>query len=119
MIAGRRLRYVLWSMSTHEDKSNITLHFTGQLTIDGEPLLALVRAQRGDPTLELKAGPSGEGSARLAYSMQETADLLGVSYITVHRLLKRGLLKSSQALRHKIIPRAEIERFLKDSMLRI
>ena len=50
---------------------------------------------------------------KLAYSMQETADVLGVSYFTVHRLLKRGLLKSSTALRHKLIPIAEIERFLK------
>ncbi len=28
---------------------------------------------------------------RLAYTMEETAEILGVSYITVHRLLKRGL----------------------------
>jgi DNA-directed RNA polymerase specialized sigma24 family protein len=45
--------------------------------------------------------------------MQETATILGCSYITVHRLLKRGLLKSSTALRHKLIPASEIERFLK------
>jgi excisionase family DNA binding protein len=53
---------------------------------------------------------------RLAYTMEETAKILGVSYITVHRLLKRGLLKSSRALRHKLIPMTEIERFLKTSM---
>lgn len=53
---------------------------------------------------------------RLAYTMQETADMLGVSYITVHRLLKRGLLKSSTALRHKLIPASEIERFLKSTL---
>jgi len=52
---------------------------------------------------------------RLAYTMQETADILGVSYITVHRLIKRGLLKSSSALRHKLIPKSEIERFLKQT----
>ena len=55
---------------------------------------------------------------RLAYTMQETADILGVSYITVHRLLKRGLLKSCSALRHKLIPMTEIQRFLRDSMER-
>jgi excisionase family DNA binding protein len=49
---------------------------------------------------------------RLAYSMEETAGMLGVSYITVHRLIKRGLLKSSKALRHKLIALSEIERFL-------
>ena len=53
---------------------------------------------------------------RLAYTMQETAEILGVSYITVHRLLKRGLLRSSSALRHKVIPHSEIERFLKATL---
>jgi hypothetical protein len=41
---------------------------------------------------------------RLAYTMQETADILGVSYITVHRLLKRGLLKSSTARATNLFP---------------
>jgi len=49
---------------------------------------------------------------RLAYSMRETAAILGVNYQTVYRLLKRGLLKSSSALRTKLIPKTEIERFL-------
>ena len=53
---------------------------------------------------------------RLAYSMRETAEILGVSYMTVHRLIKRGLLKNSKALRTIIIPAAEIERFLKESL---
>lgn len=52
---------------------------------------------------------------RLAYTMQETANMLGVSYISVHRLLQRGLLKSSSALRHKMIPMREIQRFLNDT----
>ncbi len=49
---------------------------------------------------------------KLAYSMVETARILGVSYMTVHRLLKRGQLRSSTALRHKLIPLTEIQRFL-------
>src|SRR4051794_1232476 len=53
---------------------------------------------------------------RLAYTMRETATILGVSYITVHRLLQRGLLKSTKSLRHKIISRKEIERFLKETV---
>jgi excisionase family DNA binding protein len=53
---------------------------------------------------------------RLAYTMKETAEILGVSYITVHRLLKRGLLKSCSALRHKLIPMSEIQRFLRETM---
>jgi excisionase family DNA binding protein len=52
---------------------------------------------------------------RLAYTMRETADILGVSYITVHRLLKRGKLRASDAIRNKVIPKTEIEKFLRES----
>ena len=52
---------------------------------------------------------------RLAYTMRETAEILGVSYITIHRLLKRGKLRASDAIRNKVIPRTEIERFLRES----
>ncbi len=55
-------------------------------------------------------------AGRLAYSLKETAVMLGISYPTVYRLNKRGLLRSSGALRHKLIPRAEIERFLKTTL---
>jgi len=58
---------------------------------------------------------SAEPLPRLAYTMRETAAILGVSYITVHRLLQRGKLRASDALRSKIISRAEIERFLRES----
>lgn len=52
---------------------------------------------------------------RLAFTMKETAEILGVSYITVHRLLKRGKLRASDAIRNKVIPRTEIEKFLRES----
>jgi excisionase family DNA binding protein len=55
----------------------------------------------------------GPALPKLAYSMREAAQVLGVSYQTVYRLLKRGLIKSSSALRHKLIPVSELERFLK------
>ena len=48
--------------------------------------------------------------------MQETAKILGVSYITIHRLLKRGKLRASDAIRNKVIPKTEIERFLRESI---
>lgn len=54
---------------------------------------------------------------RLAYTMRETAEILGVSYITVYRLLKRGKLRASDALRNKVIPKTEIERFLRESIV--
>lgn len=52
---------------------------------------------------------------RLAYTMRETAAILGISYMTVHRLLKRGKLRASDAIRNKVIPKTEIEKFLKDT----
>ncbi|MGH7993395.1 MAG: helix-turn-helix domain-containing protein [Limisphaerales bacterium] len=63
-----------------------------------------------------KNTPKKPGLPRLAYTVRETGEILGVSYITVHRLLKRGLLHSSSALRHKLIPASEIERFLRDTL---
>lgn len=53
---------------------------------------------------------------RMAYTMRQTAKILGVSYITVHRLIKRGKLRACDAIRNKIIPHTEIERFLRDSL---
>ncbi len=72
---------------------------------------------RNQPPNEAKKSESAT-LPKMAYTMQETADVLGVSYITVHRLLKRGLLRSSSALRHKIIPISEIERFLRSTTAR-
>lgn len=50
---------------------------------------------------------------RMAYSVRETAELLGVSEKTIRRLIYRKLLRASRALRHILIPRTEIDRFLK------
>ncbi len=50
---------------------------------------------------------------RLAYSVNETATIIGTAPITVRRLLTRGLLKSAPGLRTKLIPRTEIENFLR------
>jgi excisionase family DNA binding protein len=50
---------------------------------------------------------------RLAYSLQEAADLLGVNYFSVYRLIHRGQLKACRALRGKfLVPRSEIIRLL-------
>jgi excisionase family DNA binding protein len=51
---------------------------------------------------------------RLAYSIQESADLLGVNYFSVYRLIQRGKLKACRALRGKLlVPRTELLRLLK------
>ena len=49
---------------------------------------------------------------RLAYTVQEVAEMLAVSPKTIYRLVDRGLLKSSKALRHLRITRQSIEAFL-------
>jgi excisionase family DNA binding protein len=51
---------------------------------------------------------------RLAYSVQEAADLLGVNYFSVYRLVQRGKLKVCRALRGKLlVPRDELLKLLK------
>jgi hypothetical protein len=48
---------------------------------------------------------------KLFFTIKETAYLLSVSEKSVRRLLERGLLKSSLALRTKLITRESIEAF--------
>ena len=52
--------------------------------------------------------------ARLAYSIHEAADLLGVDYFSVYRLIQRGKLRGCRAFRGKLlVPRSELLRLLK------
>jgi excisionase family DNA binding protein len=56
---------------------------------------------------------SAAGDKRLAYSVQEAADMLGVNYFSVYRLIQRGKLKVCRALRGKLlIPRLELLKLL-------
>ena len=51
---------------------------------------------------------------RLAYSIEEAAQMLGVHYFSVYRLIQRGKLKPCRALRGKfLIPRTELLKLLK------
>ncbi len=52
------------------------------------------------------------GSPRLLYSVGEVSGMFGISAKSVYRLLDRGLLKSSSALRHKRISKASIDEFI-------
>lgn len=54
-------------------------------------------------------------AGRLALSMAEAADALGVSESSIWRLCRRGLLKHSKALRHRRIAVAELNRYLSDT----
>jgi hypothetical protein len=49
------------------------------------------------------------------FTVKETACILKISKISVYRLIQRGLLKASKALRKKMIPEFEIERFLRET----
>ena len=62
----------------------------------------------------LKAKEPPATAQRLAYSVQEAADLLGVNYFSVYRLIKRGKLKVCRVLRGKLlVPRTELLKLLK------
>ena len=43
---------------------------------------------------------------RLAYSVQESADMLGINYFSVYRLIQRGKLKVCRAPRGKLLVRS-------------
>ena len=93
--------------------NTVTINITGQLTIDPknlEQLFSDLQIRNEDPT---PPKPMQTALPRLAYTVEETARMLSVSEKTVYRLIERGLLKSSGALRHKRIAHTEIERFLK------
>jgi excisionase family DNA binding protein len=50
---------------------------------------------------------------RLAYSIEESARMLGVHYFSVYRLIQQGKLKACRALRGKLlIPKVELLRLL-------
>lgn len=51
----------------------------------------------------------------LAYNLDDTAKVTGLSKRTIRRFVKRGLLCPSKASRRLIFARSEIERFLKDT----
>lgn len=53
--------------------------------------------------------------SRLAFSIREASQLLGISARSVRRLIDRGLIKSSRALRTHMIQRSELDRFLSGS----
>jgi predicted DNA-binding protein YlxM (UPF0122 family) len=55
------------------------------------------------------------GSQRAFYAVWEIAEMFGISRKSVYRLLDRGLLQSSSALRHKMITKRSVEQFIANS----
>ena len=66
----------------------------------------------------INAGPPAPGSTlpdseRLAYSVEESAQLLGVHYFSVYRMIQRGKLRACRVLRGKLlVPRSELLKLL-------
>ena len=62
---------------------------------------------------EQKIETSPAKTERLAYSIQESADMLGIHYYTAYRLIQRGKLKACRVLRGKfLVPRSELAKLL-------
>ena len=58
--------------------------------------------------------PALPDSERLAYSIEESAQLLGVHYFSVYRMIQRGKLRACRVLRGKLlVPRSELLKLLK------
>jgi DNA-binding transcriptional MerR regulator len=55
-----------------------------------------------------------EGSNGALKSAQACAYLGGISVATLHRLVRRGLLRPNRATRHLIFSLQELDRFLRD-----
>jgi len=55
-------------------------------------------------------------NAKVFYTVAEVAGQFGISQKSVYRLLDKRLLKSSPALRKKMIPQASIDAFIAASL---
>ncbi|MBU6399694.1 MAG: helix-turn-helix domain-containing protein [Verrucomicrobia bacterium] len=56
-------------------------------------------------------------ATRLAFSVREAAEILGVSEKTIRRLIDRRLIKVSRGLRHLRIPKSELTRYLETTLV--
>ncbi len=62
---------------------------------------------------ESKPTESAPPKERIAYSIHEAVEMLGVDYFSVYRLIQRGKLKACRALRGKfLISKTELFRLL-------
>ena len=60
-----------------------------------------------------KSNATETPNERIAYSLHEAAEMLGVNYFSVYRLIQRNKLKVCRALRGKLlVPRTELLKLL-------
>jgi len=104
----------------HESRKTLNITFTGTMSIGHNELEQFIKSfamcppALAEPRIPARFEYEGR-LPRLAFSVEETAEILGISQSTVYGLMQRGLLRSSLALRNKIISKTEIERFLKET----
>lgn len=73
-----------------------------------------METQSSSPTLAAASGTPliAPTLQPLTYSVNEAAQVLGVSPVTIYRLLARRLLRPLPCLRHKRIPKRQVEAYL-------
>jgi excisionase family DNA binding protein len=52
--------------------------------------------------------PLNSGSGRIAYKVNEAAAAIGVTPVTIYRMISRGLLRPYRGLRHPLIPASQL-----------
>lgn len=62
--------------------------------------------------------PAPVAPPKLTYTLAELADELGVSKVSVYRLIQKGLITPLPYHRRKIFTGEEVERFLKEGMFK-
>ena len=85
-----------------------------QIEAEGKRVLATIArlVESYESLTRQKVKAARGGLPRLAYNLQETAKVLGLSQTSVYRLIERGKLRCCPELRHKVIPLTSIEEFL-------
>jgi hypothetical protein len=71
------------------------------------------RQQANGADQNIATAPTSVGALKLREARQY---LGGLSTPTIHRLIKRGLLRPNRALRHLLFSREELDRFLREGM---
>jgi excisionase family DNA binding protein len=106
------------SLAERKSKKTVNaMKLTRKIATNAHPRLSLLIANPNGRDMETVSTPEPRLTVtpeRLAYSVQEAADLLGVNYFSVYRLIQRDKLKVCRALRGKLlVPRSELLKLLK------
>ena len=84
-----------------------TRHPRGNPARDEKPPAPVARVRAGEMSLE-----PGHSAERLAYSVDEAADLIGLSRDLLYDEMRRGNLRYRKVGRRRLITRQHLEEFL-------